>query len=144
MAHDVAMLGTVSRRGPGALRWPLLAAVAAAAGIGYVAAVDPNAAGHYPDCPLLVVTGWFCPGCGGLRAVHALARGDMATALSRNVLVVALVPVLAVLWIRWAHRSWIGAPRPGPVPASYVWGLAVVVIVFAVVRNLPVATALAP
>ncbi|HEX8006255.1 MAG TPA: DUF2752 domain-containing protein, partial [Trebonia sp.] len=60
-----------------------VAAITVAA-TGYVAAVDPNAAGHYPLCPFLAVSGFYCPGCGTLRAVHALAHGDPLAALGLN------------------------------------------------------------
>ena len=42
--------------------------------------VDPNQPGHYPTDPFLAITGLYCPGCGTLRALHALARGDLLTA----------------------------------------------------------------
>ena len=71
----------VSRSGPNALTGvrstvllPLVVAASALIGRAYVANVDPNVAGHYPTCPILAVTGWYCPGCGTLRAVHALAQ----------------------------------------------------------------------
>ena len=37
--------------------------------------------GHYPTCPFLAITGWYCPGCGSLRAVHDLLHGDLAGAV---------------------------------------------------------------
>ncbi|MDP9861927.1 MULTISPECIES: DUF2752 domain-containing protein [Streptosporangium] len=124
---------------------PLGAALAAGAALGYVRAVDPNEPGHYPACPFLVLTGLYCPGCGGLRAVHALAHGDPATALGLNPLVVALIPVLVFLWGRWALRSWRGAPSDGiSVRPVYVWAFLALMIVFWIVRNMPFGEFLAP
>ena len=123
---------------------PLGVAALAAAAVTTVALVEPNESGHYPTCPFLAVTGQFCPGCGALRAVHALAHGDVGTALGLNVLVVAAVVPLVVMWARWARRSWTGAPRTTAAPAAVLWSLLVVVVVFGVLRNIPAFDWLAP
>ncbi|GAB6904069.1 DUF2752 domain-containing protein [Kineosporia succinea] len=88
-----------------ALVRPLAVAAAAAGAVGYLAAVDPNRPGHYPGCPILALTGFFCPGCGGLRAVHDLTRADVAGALSSNLVVTLAVPVVVGLWFRWFLRA---------------------------------------
>lgn len=124
---------------------PLAALAAVALPVGYVAAVDPNTPGHYPDCPFLAATGWWCPGCGGLRCVHALTHGDVLTALQDNAPAVLMTVVLTVLWTRW---TW-AAARGGP-PPRIALGLrqvvlpALLLLVFTIARNLPVGTGLAP
>lgn len=124
---------------------PLGAALAAGAAVAYVGAVDPNEPGHYPTCPFLMLTGLYCPGCGGLRAIHALAHGDPVTALGLNLLVVAMVPVLALLWGRWVLRSWRGVPLKGiSIRPSYVWAFLALMIVFWIVRNVAFGEFLAP
>lgn len=135
---------------PGGARWramlaPLGAAVAAGAAFAVVAVVDPNVPGRYPPCPLLWLTGLYCPGCGGLRAMHALAEGDLPAALGFNPLAVALLPVAAALWARWAVRCWTGRPalRKSAHPA-FAWLFLAVIIVYGVVRNLPFGRFLAP
>lgn len=140
------MTATTAERGG---RWPALAppAAVAATAIGVltiVATVDPNEPGHYPTCPFLALTGQFCAGCGSLRALHALMHGDVVTAVGRNALVVATVPLLVWLWVRWVHRRWVDAPRPQPAPAVAVWSMLALVVVFWIGRNLPVGIALAP
>lgn len=127
-----------------ALRGPLGVAALAVAAVGVVAVVDPNEAGHYPTCPFLAVTGQFCPGCGSLRAVHALTRGDVTTAVGLNVLTVLATVALAVIWVRWVRRSWTGLRRVTAAPAPVLYGFLTVVVVFAVVRNLPLGAFLAP
>jgi len=129
----------VGRLGP-----PAAVATLAAATTGYVALVDPNEAGHYPTCPVLAITGLYCPGCGALRTVHALARLDVGTAVSLNVLVVAVVPLLVGLWWGWARRRWTGACRTRLAPAWALWGFLAVVVSFAVLRNMPGLEVLAP
>ena len=123
---------------------PAAVLVAVGAAAAFVAAVDPNQAGHYPTCPFLFVTGWYCPGCGSLRAVNALAHGDAATAFARNPLLVLSLAVLAVIWARWARRSWLGSARTTAAPSWVGWTFLGVVCAFWVLRNLPGFTWLAP
>jgi hypothetical protein len=123
---------------------PVGAAAGALAAFAYVGVVDPNKSGRYPTCPFLAITGHWCPGCGTLRAMHALARGDLVTAAGLNVLAVLSLPLLGLIWWRWTARAWTGAERPPPVAAGWIWALLAVVVVFGVVRNLPFGAALAP
>lgn len=123
---------------------PVSAAVAAGAAFTYVGLVDPNEPGHYPTCPLLWATGLFCPGCGALRTMHALARLDVATAASLNVLVLAALPLLAFLWGAWLRRAWTGRPRVWVAPAWALWGMLGVILAFWLLRNLPPFAVLAP
>lgn len=126
----------------GAVR-PAAVAVAALAAGAYVGAVDPNQAGHYPTCPFLWLTGWYCPGCGSLRAVHALAHGDAGTALSRNPLTVVFAVVLVLMWASWLQRAVTGRARRAA-PAWALWLVLGVVCAFWVLRNLPGMQWLAP
>nr|WP_202523682.1 DUF2752 domain-containing protein [Kitasatospora sp. SID7827] len=124
---------------------PLAALGAVALPTAFVALVDPNRPGHYPVCPLLRATGWWCPGCGGLRGVHALTRGDVAAAAHDNLLVTVLAAVLLVLWARWAVLAVRGRPVRGPRwTARRVGALVLLVLLFGVLRNLPVGAGLAP
>ncbi len=140
----MATLATTDSGRVAALAKPLGTAAAALAATAYVGVVDPNDPGHYPTCPFLALTGAFCPGCGSLRAVHALATGDPAAAVGLNVLTVVGLVVLAVIWGRWAVRSWRGQPRSSVAPAWSLYLMLGVAVVFWVVRNLPVGEALAP
>lgn len=45
------------------------------------------------QCPIHALTGYYCPGCGGTRALLALGRGDVATAAHQNALVLVVIPV---------------------------------------------------
>lgn len=127
------------------LRAPVAVAAAAVVAVGVVATVDPNEQGHYPTCPFLAATGLFCPGCGSLRAVHALAGGDVATAFERNPLMVLVVPFLLWSFVRWtgATLGWL-RPRTTVAPAWALWGLAAVVVGYGILRNVPGLTLLSP
>lgn len=143
-AMDVQADQAASERRLARLAGPAGVLAAAAAAFAVVALVDPNQPGHYPTCPFLALTGHFCPGCGSLRAMHALTNGDLAGAVGLNVLAVASLPVLAVIWLRWVRRGWTGTSRGHPAPAVLIWALAVGALLFALVRNLPFGAALAP
>jgi hypothetical protein len=47
-------------------------------------AFDPAVTWWFPSCPLRALTGWLCPLCGSLRAVHALLHGAPRVALALN------------------------------------------------------------
>jgi hypothetical protein len=126
------------------LRDPVAVLAVGAAALAVVALVDPNEPGHYPTCPFFALTGHWCPGCGSLRALHALTHGDLGAAAGLNLLALASLPVLVGIWLRWTRRSWTGAQRAHPLPAVWLWTLAVLVVVFGLVRNLPFGSALAP
>ena len=123
---------------------PWVTLAAAASSVVWVAAVDPNEPGHYPLCPLNAVTGLYCPGCGALRATHALAHGDLGAALGFNALFVLVLPVLAATWVVWARRRTLRLPRRLLAPAWTIWTLLAVEIAFTVFRNLPWFAVLAP
>ena len=133
------MTASTAARGTRRMRPALLVAAAAVLAAGYVAAVDPEQPGHYPTCPVLAVTGWACPGCGSLRAVHALAHADPVTALQRNPLTVLLIGVLVLLWFRWVLRLARGGQvrRSRDVPTRLLVSVVVLVAGFGVLRNLP-------
>lgn len=124
---------------------PLGVAAALAAAAGYVGAVDPNRPGHYPACPLLRHTGIHCPGCGGLRGLHALVHGDLAAALGANALAVAGYAAFAVFWAVWVVRAArTGGGMPLRLRPVHWWALGALLAAFTVARNLPFGAALVP
>lgn len=127
------------------LRDPALVGVVGAGLFTMLRLRDPHGSGSYGFCPSLVLTGFPCPGCGGLRAVNDLTHGDVAAALSSNLLVVALVATLAVAWIVWVGRRWRGR-RGSMIVLTPRWGYVAIatLVVFGVLRNLPIGAGLAP
>jgi hypothetical protein len=121
---------------PGVGARVLLGAAVAATGVVALTGRLP-----WPPCPFHAATGWWCPACGGTRAVDALLRADPGAAIGFNALVVIALPVLAYAL---AAVNVPALPRPRRIPGTAWVVLAVVVGSFWLARNLPFAAALAP
>ncbi len=111
----------------------MAAVLAALAGAVWVFAIDPSGSPWYPLCVFHALTGLHCPGCGCLRAAHALLHGRLADALAFNSLFVIGVPLAAILWAWNRCRA-----RPLVARPAWVWWLVGVLLVFGVARNVPV------
>lgn len=117
------------------VRTPLVVGAILGAGTLLVALRDPNHGG-YGICPLLALTGFACAGCGGLRAAHDLAVGDLAAAWAMNPLLTIAMPVAALLWLVWLIRAATG--RPAWHPPAWIWiAVGALVIAFSILRNVP-------
>ena len=107
---------------------------------------DPHRGGSWGYCPWLFLTGTYCPGCGGLRAVSDLTDGDLAGAASSNLMLVAASPLLVFWWTRTVLDRWRGRVRA--VSSRRQTGLAtgflVLALAFAVIRNTGFGAWLAP
>jgi len=122
------------------VRRPLVAGGLTVAATVLLALRDPHTTGSYGVCPLYALTGLWCPACGGLRATHDLAHGDVAGAWSMNPLWVLAVPLVVALWGRLVvGRAQGRAVRPAP--AWLAWSTLAVILAFGILRNVP---ALAP
>ncbi|HET6651531.1 MAG TPA: DUF2752 domain-containing protein [Nocardioides sp.] len=107
---------------------------------------DPHRSGSYGFCPWLALTGTYCPGCGGLRAVNDLTHFNVLAAASSNLLLVASLPFVALWWLRSFVDGWRGVRRHLSDRSAYVVLVVVLAstMVFWVVRNLPFASWLTP
>jgi hypothetical protein len=115
------------------------AAFLAAGGVAAVAIVglvDPNQPGHYPTCPSRLLLRVDCPFCGGLRGVHDLVHGHPMAALDHNLLLLAIVPFLAWLWVSWLRRAGGQDVAPPVLPRWLVVAAVSVAVAFTIVRNL--------
>lgn len=119
------------------LRTPVALGVGALALAGATLLHDPNQPGSWLVCPFLATTGFYCPGCGTLRALHALMSGDPVTAWSFNPLLIASLPVFGFVWVATVRRAWLDVPRhwtPGPRLLAL---LPVLITAYWVLRNVP-------
>ena len=100
----------------------------------------PSGLGWYPGCVFHKVTGLHCPGCGMTRAAYAALHGDFGHAFRMNPVGMVLLP-LAVVGLGIEVVGWV---RNRPLPfrlhfgARGSWSIAFIVIVFGVLRNIPV------
>ena len=103
-----------------------------AGALAYVGLRDPHQPGFgFPGCPFRLLTGWNCPGCGGLRMTHDLLHGDLGSAVVDNVFLLVGLPMLA----GWLLLRWRSGRRP--MPRSAIAVVAVAVVAWTVIRNLP-------
>lgn len=113
-------------------------ATALLGGAAFVAFFDPTKASFFPQCPLLSLTGFACPGCGLTRGFHALFHGDIVTAIDFN----ALIPIWTVVF-GWGFVSLVLLAIRGrglPMWLTYpnvLWGFLIVLVGFGVLRNIP-------
>jgi len=98
---------------------------------------EPRGQFFFPRCTFLQVTGLQCPGCGGLRATHALLHGDVASAWRLNALWVAALPLGAWSAAAMALERWTGRRIPHPLGWRRAWiPVVVAILAFGVLRNL--------
>jgi hypothetical protein len=89
-----------------------------------------------PVCWSQGIFGVDCPLCGGLRCVNSLVRGDLVAAADHNVLLAAVLPVVAVVWAVWMVAAARGRRLHLPRAPKWLLGAAgVVVLAFTVARN---------
>jgi len=60
--------------------------------------LDPES-NIFPKCLFYSLTGYSCPGCGTLRALHDLLHLDIAGAFRHNAFLVCSLPLVALLMI---------------------------------------------
>jgi len=100
--------------------------------LAYIGIGDPHSPDFgFPACPFKALTGWNCPGCGGLRMTHDVLHGDLGAAIVDNVFLLVGLPILAI----WLLVRWRRGDKLMPMPAIVV--VAIAAITWTVVRNLP-------
>ncbi len=121
------------------IRWAVCISVVVVAGLTCLFIWNPAGSAFYPRCPLHALTGLHCPGCGTLRALHALTHGRLIEALGLNAFSILAAPLV----LCHAVRSALAAARRRPLPrltlpAGAIWALLALVLLYAILRNLPV------
>jgi len=58
---------------------------------------NPEDVRIFPRCPLYMLTGLKCPGCGTARALHCSLNGEFRQAFAYNPILVVAVPFLGAL-----------------------------------------------
>lgn len=98
--------------------------------------INPAEGGIFPSCFLHEWTGLLCPGCGTTRSLHQLLHGNLWAAFCLNPLLISFMPLLVVAVVRNYQQNRTLWPLAISAKTGYV--LAVVVIGYGVLRNLPI------
>ncbi len=90
-----------------------------------------------PRCPVKMLTGLDCPGCGSQRALHALLTGQFAKAWAFNPAMIVAIPLLLFLGTAPTIARYL--PCVNRVIYSRWLGRAIltVIILWTLFRNLP-------
>jgi hypothetical protein len=99
---------------------------------------DPATSRIFPPCPIRYLTGLYCPGCGSLRAMHALLHGELARAWAMNPLMIVMLPFVTYGLVSATLLEVRGnGLLEVMLPAKWIRAFCVVVVLYAVARNLP-------
>ena len=86
---------------------------------------NPEEIPFFPRCPVFMLTGLKCPGCGTARALYCLLHGEVAQAVAFNPILVLAFPLLVLLFL-----------FPGLARSALLcWVVFVVVVFYTVLRN---------
>lgn len=141
--HGEAVLRSTAR-GPRRALLPLGIGVAGLAlAVGVQLVFDPFRT-HIPLCLVNHLTGLECPGCGAIRAVHAMLDGDLLLALRNNALLTVAAPLAAAGMAVWTVRRALGRRTDLMPSRAVLLALVGIAVLFSVLRNLPMFWFLAP
>lgn len=107
-------------------------------GIWMLCQFPPGVSGWYPPCLWYRITGYFCPGCGGTRAVYHLLHGHWRLAWEHNALLILALPFLTY-WVGRQLIDWsYGRYRPASPHIAFIVSFWLIAAgLFGVLRNLP-------
>ena len=116
-------------------------------GVAVLYTFDPRNPGAYLICPFLGLTGYHCPGCGTLRALHQLLHGNVIAALGYNPLTILSLPFIAYSFAEGAMKAFQVKALPRIfIPHQFIWALFIGIVAFWLLRNVQIQplTVLAP
>ena len=112
-----------------------------AVAVGVLRVFNPATAWFFPPCPFRALTGYLCPGCGTLRALHQLLNGHVAAAFRLNPLMMVLLPCVGYAGASDVLEAVFGRGLPRVfLRPVFIWMLLAIIILFWIVRNTPLAT----
>ena len=98
-------------------------------------------AGNIPlICVFHEVTGLYCPGCGAGRACYSILHGQFLEAFCYNPLMTVLLPLIG-LYIAARMVDWVvtgGNHIDRKINVKFLTWVLVIVVVYGVLRNIPV------
>lgn len=97
---------------------------------------DPAETVWMPKCPVHLLTGFDCPGCGSQRALHALLHGDFAGAFRANALLFLIIPVVMVMAVAEFNRKRWPRLHKALLQPAFVYGILSAVVCWTIFRNI--------
>ncbi len=89
------------------------------------------------DCPILTITGFYCPGCGITRLFQSLLAGQIYQAFRYNPLLFIILittPVYLVIYPKINQKN----------NKRILYGTVIIVLLYTVLRNIPLFSFLEP
>ncbi|MDZ7897290.1 MAG: DUF2752 domain-containing protein [Arcicella sp.] len=96
---------------------------------------NPAEISLFPSCPFKTLTGFYCPGCGGQRAFHAILHGDFEEAFHNNLLIFLVIPIAFYKIILELN----GSTSKDVLILNYnqIWIFLSLLFLFTLLRNIP-------
>lgn len=119
------------------INWGLLIIITGLAVLFFI--LDPSKNSIFPRCTFNVLTSYYCPGCGSQRAIHSLLHLDVAGVVHYNFLI---LPAMLLIIYHYLHPV-LNKIFKWKLPNIFYlkntpWIILGVVVVFWIVRNIPV------
>ena len=84
---------------------------------------DPSTYNFYPKCPLFLLTGFKCPGCGVSRAFYQILHGNIWEALRYNPILAVIIPIGIFYILSSSHRKKIALSEVFLIVTAIWWAL---------------------
>lgn len=119
------------------LRIGLLLAIITIAALFFT--LDPTKYEIFPKCLFHSLTGLYCPGCGSQRALHSLLHFNFYQVVGYNFLFIPAALFIAYHYLHMLLNRWLGWNLPNLFyKKNTPWVVLVIVVLFWIVRNIPV------
>lgn len=94
-------------------------------------------------CLFYEITGYYCPGCGITRLLFSLLKLDFYQAFRYNPLIFILIIITGIYWlVKFILKKFMNISIAIPNYVYYI--LLVIVIIFGILRNIPMFDFLSP
>ncbi|WP_379970097.1 DUF2752 domain-containing protein [Epilithonimonas sp. UC225_85] len=97
--------------------------------------IDPSKNSFFLKCPLRLITGYECAGCGVQRAFHELLHFRLLEAFKYNPLFVILIPILLIAILISFSKNQKLRLSHFMTSKLFVFAVIIIVCVFSVLKN---------
>ncbi|ADL53557.1 hypothetical protein Clocel_3891 [Clostridium cellulovorans 743B] len=98
---------------------------------------NPSKVNIFPPCLFKKITGFYCPGCGSTRAIHALLNLNIWQAFRYNMLMVTLLPYMVYEMTAIILKILFNKEIPRiPMNGKVIYALLITIILYWLFRNI--------